>query len=975
MEPPSPTPPPPDWPLPSLPPSPPPSPPLTPFHGLFIETTGRNWTDARAYCEAMGGELVSILILATQIEVQEIIASAGQTEVWVGLNDRTTDGRYEWARGAGDYDIPLTPGMFTNWAADQPEEDQPEEERSWIDCMHVDMSLTSGGSGGDGEWVMRACDEKKSLICSGVAPPSPQVPPSPPARPPSYPLVEDPTPEQVQEFVEDAECPFFCAESSSDWSTLCSTIEACKACAECFVPPPPALPSPPFQPSPEPPPPPEPVTPPPSPFPPPLGSPAPFPPPLAPAPPEGYLPPPPVPPFSPPSSPCDTSSCAQIDFRHAVMMHSNLGGLGPDVSKYSSTGHDLSQCTKAWTARRGGRCPEEIYFSNVGTTPKRTRGEIDGVIGISLIVTNITEYTYPGDDRPSGGATEGDFGVIYLAPWAEVKLRFEFVHNETREPIVLDCFFWSFYDADHPLWAATETQSCAESVQLSGWDLFWASDTVDIEPQIDVTRGTDAAGNKELLVQSMIYGDYADNPQFFNGNGSELSDTALAVSKAFAVLYTGKSAFNVTLRAGARDMTGPPASDECCDESVASSCARTGAMNFRVAYFTGRNTPIFYECSGFMPPPPTTPPQPPVAPPPPGAPPSVPPPQPPSPPPPGSPPISPPPLVPTCTFDAAPGKSGSGVVAVGGFTDPDTHLPAPPPAPPPPPPPPPPPTPMPPPPPWPPASLPTELSHPGCPQSLGEIVSLQDDWRNVANDGSSAGGTSALECDEAFSDPAAWYAFAGAAGARMASEPPGMYSCGTQYSGWLSTPHPALGAAPSIGTVCFDGDVASYKDCYISEEVEVCASSYDGGASTTYSYRLPRPPRCYAAYCGTGEVVSPPPPPSPYPNAPAAALGDRSLSEVALSRQCYLSVLVYDTDFGSAAEYVIGTTSNGERVHGACGPALGAAVDERGFFTCASRVPLPRSADGRYVFETTATDTVDDNAYEGSFVHAEYIVD
>jgi hypothetical protein len=33
----------------------------------------------------------------------------------------------------------------------------------------------------------------------------------------------------------------------------------------------------------------------------------------------------------------------------------------------------------------------------------------------------------------------------------------------------------------------------------------------------------------------------------------------------------------------------------------------------------------------------------------------------------------------------------------------------------------------------------------------------------------------------------------------------------------------------------------------------VCACAADGGGGTSYMYRLPRPPRCYAAYCGTSQ--------------------------------------------------------------------------------------------------------------------------
>merc|ERR1712185_104387 len=142
-------------------------------------------------------------------------------------------------------------------------------------------------------------------------------------------------------------------------------------------------------------------------------------------------------------------------------------------------------------------------------------------------------------------------------------------------------------------------------------------------------------------------------------------------------------------------------------------------------------------------------------------------------------------------------------------------------------------------------------------------------------------------------------------------------TCGTQYAGWLSTPHPAAGEPPTPGVVCFDGDRASYEDCYISEEVEVCACAASSG-TTTYLYRLPRPPRCYASYCGTSVADSPlaspsPPPVSSAVEAEAFLAPARSTREM---RQCYVTVHVEDSGFSSADEYVVSTTANGQRIHG-----------------------------------------------------------
>ena len=84
---------------------------------------------------------------------------------------------------------------------------------------------------------------------------------------------------------------------------------------------------------------------------------------------------------------------------------------------------------------------------------------------------------------------------------------------------------------------------------------------------------------------------------------------------------------------------------------------------------------------------------------------------------------------------------------------------------------------------------------------------------------------------------------------------------------------------------------------------------------------------------------------------------------------------VYDTDYDATDEYVVSTTANGEEVHGKCSPKDGAVLDGRGFFECVRYMPLPVSPDSTYTFVTTATPSVDEHAYEGSFVYVEYMVD
>ena len=241
--------------------------------------------------------------------------------------------------------------------------------------------------------------------------------------------------------------------------------------------------------------------------------------------------------------------------------------------------------------------------------------------------------------------------------------------------------------------------------------------------------------------------------------------------------------------------------------------------------------------------------------------------------------------------------------------DPEARLPFPPP---------PPPAPKPPPPPWSPASVPAAQCHPGCQQAQASAQALIDRARNVDN----AYGPDnyySLGCDaeEPFPEGAdgSWFYFTGAAGRRMQADPPGGRTCGTQYAGWLSTPHPEVGQPPTPGVVCFDADRGAYKDCYMSTEVEVCACEADRG--TLYMYRLPRPPRCYAAYCGTGwrlEQDAVTSPSSLVVTGIRAPPVHTPMKPSAYARRCYVTVRVQSAGFGGEGDYVVSTMVNGEQV-------------------------------------------------------------
>ena len=412
----------------------------------------------------------------------------------------------------------------------------------------------------------------------------------------------------------------------------------------------------------------------------------------------------------------------------------------------------------------------------------------------------------------------------------------------------------------------------------------------------------------------------------------------------------------------------------------------TGAVDEFPVAGSAVHVEYMIDCDGLCAPP-SAPPQPPPSPPPPSP-----------PPPPVSPPSTPPPspLPPhiSCEVGMVSGFGGNGTndtrynVATGTFVDPHPgldHL-LPPPASPP----------LP----YSPALLPAEYCHAGCPQSKFDPVTLKEAWRNVgvphdpevpflcdAQTPQRVAGVTALE-------DARWYRFDGAAGYRMPNVAPGFRSCGSHMAGWLATPHPAAGQPPTPGKVCFDKDAGPFQDCFMETPVHVCACSYDEGATTTYSYKLPAPKKCKAAYCGTDEPMPGPSPPSappspalpgmpaepPPPDAdPSIPLDnatilineiqqgvDRHGDEIEPGRQCYVTVYVKNTDFDNQGEYIIGTTVNGgQPVHGACGP-LG------GYYSCVKDAPVRGDANGSLAMVTLATEQVDDHAYEGDYVHAKH---
>ncbi|MCA9689177.1 MAG: DUF4215 domain-containing protein [Myxococcales bacterium] len=157
---------------------------------------------------------------------------------------------------------------------------------------------------------------------------------------------------------------------------------------------------------------------------------------------------------------------------------------------------------------------------------------------------------------------------------------------------------------------------------------------------------------------------------------------------------------------------------------------------------------------------------------------------------------------------------------------------------------------------------------PHCGDGMIQRQETCDDGNNVSNDGCSAtcvkelppeclsatswseanrhetfndGGQLGL-CDDKADDK--WYRITGAAGNRLATMAPSVYSCGTSAPGWMMGTHPSVEDGVVDRTVCFRF-LWSMCDWQASIKVRACDAMVP-----YYVYKLPDPPECELRYCG-----------------------------------------------------------------------------------------------------------------------------
>jgi len=193
---------------------------------------------------------------------------------------------------------------------------------------------------------------------------------------------------------------------------------------------------------------------------------------------------------------------APIDFTQASVIHSNLGGAGPDSGD------------------------ETLVFGNV-------------MPGTNLVISATSPYT-PNTVNAQGGILRNDikngFGAVNLASGSSVDLQFQFQAADSGQPKVLEQFLFTFFDADHGM--AHESR---EAMTVSGFSSFkYTEETALDVTETSVDNGALVAGAGVATFTSTMRGGKVDNPT------NPLALTDLQARRAVTLLFENKAEFTVS---------------------------------------------------------------------------------------------------------------------------------------------------------------------------------------------------------------------------------------------------------------------------------------------------------------------------------------------------------------------------------------------------------------------------------------------
>ncbi|XP_030015951.1 macrophage mannose receptor 1-like [Sphaeramia orbicularis] len=113
-------------------------------HCFYLNRIKKTWTDAQRECRKEGGDLASIRNVEDQSFMISQLGYESTDELWIGLNDRRTEGLFEWS----DHSVV----HFTSWTYGELYDSANAE-----DCVLI--------KGENGNWADRRCEERHGFIC------------------------------------------------------------------------------------------------------------------------------------------------------------------------------------------------------------------------------------------------------------------------------------------------------------------------------------------------------------------------------------------------------------------------------------------------------------------------------------------------------------------------------------------------------------------------------------------------------------------------------------------------------------------------------------------------------------------------------------------------------------------------------------------------------------------------------------------
>ena len=82
-------------------------------HRYQLFDTSMSWSEAKAYCESLGGHLATITSAEEQAKIEELLTIGTRNSYWLGASDPNYDGNWQWITNEGF--------SYNNWANQQPD--------------------------------------------------------------------------------------------------------------------------------------------------------------------------------------------------------------------------------------------------------------------------------------------------------------------------------------------------------------------------------------------------------------------------------------------------------------------------------------------------------------------------------------------------------------------------------------------------------------------------------------------------------------------------------------------------------------------------------------------------------------------------------------------------------------------------------------------------------------------------------------